>query len=79
MIPVPAGLRIWIATGHTDMRRYVACRIMRSPRRRCECCRGVVVVSLSIILWMALLLQHGDELVWWPEFAGAQCRCVGGG
>ena len=21
MIPVPAGLRIWIATGHTDMRR----------------------------------------------------------
>ncbi|OYY05515.1 MAG: hypothetical protein B7Y73_01475 [Acidocella sp. 35-58-6] len=21
MIPVPAGVRIWIATGHTDMRR----------------------------------------------------------
>jgi transposase len=21
MIPVPSGVRIWIATGHTDMRR----------------------------------------------------------
>jgi transposase len=21
MIPVPAGVRVWIATGHTDMRR----------------------------------------------------------
>ncbi len=23
MIPVPTGVRIWIATGHTDMRRGV--------------------------------------------------------
>ena len=21
MIPIPAGVRVWIATGHTDMRR----------------------------------------------------------
>ena len=21
MIPVPSGVRVWIATGHTDMRR----------------------------------------------------------
>ena len=21
MIPVPSGIRVWIATGHTDMRR----------------------------------------------------------
>ena len=21
MIPVPAGVRVWLATGHTDMRR----------------------------------------------------------
>ncbi len=30
MIPVPAGARVWLATGHTDMRNYVECRIMRS-------------------------------------------------
>ncbi len=33
MIPVPAGVRVWLATGVTDMRRYVERRIMRSPRR----------------------------------------------
>ena len=21
MIPIPSGIRVWIATGHTDMRR----------------------------------------------------------
>lgn len=24
MIPIPAGVRVWIATGHTDMRRGMA-------------------------------------------------------
>ena len=24
MIPVPAGVRVWLATGHTDMRRGFA-------------------------------------------------------
>lgn len=33
MIPVAAGARIWIATGHTDMRNYAPTMIMRS---RCE-------------------------------------------
>lgn len=23
MIPVPAGMRVWLATGHTDMRRGI--------------------------------------------------------
>ena len=36
MIPVPTGVRVWIATGHTDMRRYAEHRIMLSPRQRCE-------------------------------------------
>jgi hypothetical protein len=30
MIPIPSGVRVWIATGHTDMRRYAERRIMRS-------------------------------------------------
>jgi hypothetical protein len=33
MIPVAAGARIWIATGHTDMRNYVERRIKRSSGR----------------------------------------------
>jgi hypothetical protein len=32
MIPFPAGVRVWLATGHTDMRNYAERRIMRSPR-----------------------------------------------
>jgi len=31
MIPVPSGMRVWLATGATDMRRYAECPIMRSP------------------------------------------------
>ena len=34
MIPVPTGVRVWLATGHTDMRNYVECQIMRSPQRQ---------------------------------------------
>ncbi len=68
MIPIPAG-RVWIATGHSDMRRYAEYRIMRSPRQRCKRRRGFARNTLSIILRVARLLQHGDELVWWSEFA----------
>jgi hypothetical protein len=31
MIPMPTGVRVWLATGHTDMRNYAEPRIMRSP------------------------------------------------
>jgi len=36
MIPIGSGVRIWIATGHTDMRRYAECPIMQSPGRACS-------------------------------------------
>jgi len=32
MIPVPSGVRVWLAMGHTDMRRYAAMVVMRSGR-----------------------------------------------
>ena len=38
MIPVPANpalsgaVRVWLATGHTDMRNYAERMIMQSPR-----------------------------------------------
>jgi hypothetical protein len=31
---IPTGARVWIALGHTDMRRYVADQIMWSPEPR---------------------------------------------
>jgi hypothetical protein len=31
MIPVPPGVRVWLATGHTDMRNYAERTIMWSP------------------------------------------------
>ena len=30
MIPVPSGVRVWLAAGHTDMRRYAEWTVMRS-------------------------------------------------
>ncbi len=33
MIPVASNVRIWIATGHTDMRNYAERMIMRSSGR----------------------------------------------
>lgn len=32
MIPVPSGVRVWLATGHTDMRNCAEQSVMRSPR-----------------------------------------------
>ncbi len=31
MIGVPAGTKIWIAAGATDMRRYAECSVMLNP------------------------------------------------
>jgi hypothetical protein len=32
MIAFPAGVRVWLAPGHTDMRNYAGCTIMLSRR-----------------------------------------------
>ena len=36
MIAFPSSVRVWLAVGRTDMRRYAEHNIMRSPRRQCE-------------------------------------------
>jgi transposase len=36
MIPVPSGVQVWLATGHTDMRNYAERTIMLSPRQLAE-------------------------------------------
>jgi hypothetical protein len=33
MIALPAGVKVHLALGHTDMRNYVERRIMRNPGR----------------------------------------------
>ena len=33
IIPVPAGVRVWMAGGHTDMRRGLALQVQRGLRR----------------------------------------------
>ena len=33
MIPMPSSTQVWLATGYTDMRRYVERMIMQSPRQ----------------------------------------------
>jgi hypothetical protein len=33
MIPLPSGAKVWLATGHTDMRNYPERMIMRSSGR----------------------------------------------
>ena len=42
MIAFPSSVRVWLAVGRTDMRRYAEHNIMRSPRRRREHRRGSV-------------------------------------
>jgi len=32
MITLAGNARVWLATGHTDKRRYAECKIMRSPQ-----------------------------------------------
>jgi hypothetical protein len=36
MIAFPAGVRVWLAVGRTDMRRYAECPIMRSSGPACS-------------------------------------------
>ena len=50
MIPVPSGVRVWIAVGHTDMRcgmNSLALRIQQSLRRDPHICVGRDYVSAS--------------------------------
>lgn len=77
MIAFPAGVKVWIAGGVTDMRCYAASMIMWSPGQRGKDRLRTGRLSLSIIL-MVCPLQHGDELVRRRERARPQCWCACG-
>ena len=44
MIPIPSGVRVWIATGHTDMRRGMqglALQVQESLKRDYDTAMGL--------------------------------------
>jgi len=63
MIPIPSGVRVWIATGHTDMRRGKFIWPSASA--------GAVSISAA---QMAYMLEGIDwrnpQLSWRPQSAG---------
>jgi hypothetical protein len=62
MIPIPSGVHVWIATGHTDMRRGMnglkAGKGKFQPRRHCQLVDEIFFVSVSRI---ALRTLHTGE------------------
>jgi hypothetical protein len=47
MIGVPAGTRIWLVAGITDMRKYALITVMRSVWRRTRVCAGTGPLSAA--------------------------------
>ena len=43
MIPVPSGVRVWLATGHTDMRKGFA-SLSLQVQEACACAQRTVVL-----------------------------------
>jgi hypothetical protein len=78
MIPMPSSTQVWLATGYTDMRRYVERMIMQSPRQEEVSCRGFRAHSLGIIRLACGRAEHGQQLVGCIESAWLQhrrCHC----
>src|SRR3981189_512806 len=88
MIPIPSGVRVWIATGHTDMRRGVEClsltveeSLKRDPHAgHLYICRGSRG-DLAKILWhdgigLSLYAKRLDrgKFIWPSASAGAVSR-----
>jgi hypothetical protein len=54
--PMGTGVKVWLSTGHTDMRCYAVRNIMRSPEQQGKVRPGSGIFLLSIILAAVLLL-----------------------
>ena len=63
MIVIPAGVRIHLALGATDMRNHAECLVMRSARLGASIAAVSSATPLRIISASAGALQHGDERV----------------
>jgi len=87
MIPMPSGVRVWIATGHTDMRRgmqglalQVQEQLKRDPHggdlylfrgRRGDLAKILWHDGVGLSLY-AKRLDRGKFI--WPSARGAWCR-----
>ncbi len=58
MIPVPSGVRVWLAVGRTDMRNYAERTIMSNPRHEDSSCRHERAVARHIVA-LSTYLGHG--------------------
>jgi hypothetical protein len=60
MIPIASGVRIWIATGHTDMRRYAEYLVMRSsgPGGSSQAVHRAVPLHLNTVLLDACRIKE---------------------
>ena len=74
MIALTSGLRVYLACGITDMRNYVAHRIMRIPGRLTKIRTGVCGRSTPHNFGPLLSAEHGQQLVGWSEPAGPEVR-----
>ena len=48
MIPIPTGVRVWLASGQTDKRNYVERRIMRSPLWLSRAC--IIEINVLVVI-----------------------------
>jgi hypothetical protein len=58
MIPVPAGVRVWLASGVTDMRNYAQRMIMQSRWQVLFRHQRLNIVSLRIFSGAANVGEH---------------------
>ena len=79
MIVLPAGVKVHLALGHTDMRNYVERRIMRSPVGLTEVWTGARGCSTPHNFGPSSAAEHGQAFVRWSETSGPKVRCRGGG
>ena len=74
MIPVPSGVKVWLASGATDMRRYAESPVMRSPAPEASIALAYQAILLRIISASIASLQHCHEFVGGVEFSSLQAE-----
>ena len=79
MIAVPPGVRVYLACGTTDMRRYAESPVMRSRALEASIALAYQAILPRIISASVGALQHRHELVGNLEFSSLQAERRHGG
>ena len=72
MIVPPTNVRVWLANGHTDMRRYAECVVMRSSGPGGSSQAVHRAVPLRIISASTGVPQHRQQLIGHLELSSLQ-------